>query len=129
LNKQEHIEYWVISSKHDLEAMNTIFKSGKNDWALFIGHLSIEKLLKALWVKNNENVTPPKMHNLLRLAELSKIKLRKNDFSFLLDLTSFNIEARYPDKKFEFYKMCTKDFTKKYIIKIESYHQWLKKKI
>ncbi len=129
MTRQEHIKYWITASSHDLEAMETIFKSGRYDWSLFIGHLAIEKLLKALWVKNNENITPPKMHNLLRLAEFSKLELRKNDFTFLLDLTSFNIETRYPDKKFEFYKTCTKEFTEKYLNKIKKFHKWLIKKI
>ncbi|WP_367354771.1 HEPN domain-containing protein [Atribacter sp.] len=39
---------------------------------MFIGHLVIEKLIKALYVKNiNEN--PPRTHDLMRLAEKAGI--------------------------------------------------------
>jgi HEPN domain-containing protein len=39
--------------------------SGKqNVFALFAFHLTIEKLLKAIWVKDNIENTPPRQHDL-----------------------------------------------------------------
>lgn len=44
----------------------------------------------------------------------------------LFDLiTSFNIEARYPDYKHEFYKKCDREFTSLYIRKIKELREWL----
>lgn len=67
-------------------------------------------------VKNNNQNTPPLTHNLLKLSEESKINLTKEEKNLLFEFNRFNIEARYPDSKFEFYKLCTKDFVK---IKLE----------
>ena len=50
-NKLRQIEYWVDSAVHDLDVAETLFKSGKYDWCLFIAHLVLEKMLKALYVK------------------------------------------------------------------------------
>ncbi len=47
------ISYWVRSAEHDWEAAMTLFHSGKNMHALFFAHLTIEKFLKAHWVKDN----------------------------------------------------------------------------
>ena len=48
----------------------------------------------------------------------------------LLDaVTTFNIRARYPDYKGEFYKKVSKKFTEDYIKKIRDLRQWLIKKI
>jgi hypothetical protein len=36
----------------------------------------LEKILKAIFVDKNDNNLPPKIHHLVRLSELSKIKLK-----------------------------------------------------
>lgn len=52
MDKEEHIKYWLESSNHDLESSIEYFeKSTNNDWTLFIAHLSLEKILKAAWLK------------------------------------------------------------------------------
>ena len=72
----------------------------------------------------NNNDIPPKIHNLVRLSELAKIKPDEKH-KFLLDkINDFNIQTRYPDYKLEFYKRCTKDFTKKYFDIIKEFYKW-----
>jgi len=44
---------------------------------------------------------------------------------FLLEINQFNIKARYPDYKFEFYKKCTPEFTQNSFTKIKDLYQWL----
>ena len=72
MEKQDYIKYWVKTSEDDLTSMESNFNSGNYDWALFIGHLSLEKILKALWVKNNQSDIPPRTHNLKKIKELYK---------------------------------------------------------
>jgi HEPN domain-containing protein len=129
MTKEEHITYWIDSAEHDLETSNTLFESGKYDWSLFIGHLVLEKLLKAAFVKNNENKIPPKVHNLVRLAELSLIKLDENKKLLLDKINDFNIEVRYPEYKNELYKTCTKEFAEENIKHIKELYKWLKSRI
>jgi HEPN domain-containing protein len=92
LTIKEHIQYWVESAENDLSVADVLFNSGKYDWCLFIGHLVIEKKLKALFVQKNNELTPPKIHNLLKLAQLSDIKLDKEQQLFLEIVNNFNIE-------------------------------------
>jgi len=66
LTKDEHINYWVKTAGNDIEAMQDIFNAGRYDWALFVGHLALEKILKAHWVKNNTKSFPPKIHDLVK---------------------------------------------------------------
>lgn len=126
MTKDEHINYWVESAEHDLETSETLFHAKKYDWALFIGHLVIEKLLKAIFVKNNENKIPPKLHNLVRLAELSHIEIDDNKKILLDKINDFNLEVRYPEYKNELYKTCTKEFAEENIRYIKELYQWLK---
>jgi HEPN domain-containing protein len=41
------IKYWTESSDDDFDTMIAMYESGRYNWALFVGHLMIEKLLKA----------------------------------------------------------------------------------
>ena len=78
MTQEEHIKYWLESAQHDLESAESIFDSGRYEWCLFIGHLALEKILKAVCVDRNDNNVPTKVHNLVRLAELSRIELGEN---------------------------------------------------
>jgi HEPN domain-containing protein len=129
MTQEEHIKYWLDSAEHDLETLDALYETGKYDWALFIGHLVLEKLLKAIFVKNNENKIPPKLHNLVRLAEESHVKIDDNKKVILDKINDFNIEVRYPEYKNEFYKTCTKEFAEENIKEIKELYQWLKSQI
>ncbi|HIE05584.1 MAG TPA: HEPN domain-containing protein [bacterium (Candidatus Stahlbacteria)] len=72
---------------------------------------------------------PPPTHKLEILASKTNLDLSDEQFKFLKKVNEFNIEARYPDKKFSFYKLCTKEFTEKYFIKIKDFYKWLSEKI
>ena len=87
-------------------------------------HLVIEKLLKALVVKETEYF-PPKSHNLLRLAELANIVCNNEDVKLLQELNQFQLETRYPDEKFTLFKIATKEFTSLRITKVERLREWL----
>jgi len=125
MDKKQYIEYWLNSAEHDLDVAETLFLNGKYDWCLFIGHLVIEKVLKAFYVRDNEEYPPPKIHNLPRLAESIALLLSEEQRQFLIDINDFYLEARYPDQRYSFYKLCTKEFTEEYFTKIKEMYQWL----
>jgi HEPN domain-containing protein len=128
MEQQEQIAYWVQSSDLDYNAMVSLYESKHYNWALFVGHLVIEKLLKACYVKYN-NEHPPLIHNLLRLAMKVGIEMNKENEDFFGEVTEFNITARYEDVKLEFYKKCTKDYAGKWIDEIKNKRQWIKKEL
>lgn len=124
----EIVNYWIKSAEKDFQTMNILNDSAVYHWALFMGHLVIEKLLKAYYAKHVD-VKVPFTHDLLRIANEAGIEI-SDDLADDLDLiTTFNINARYPDYKQEFYKKCTKDYTGKNIKKIEDIQSWLKQLI
>jgi HEPN domain-containing protein len=105
--------------------MLDLFESKSYSWALFLGHISIEKLLKALYVDKYQ-IHAPYIHNLYRLAELCELELTDDQSDCLDKITSFNLNARYDDYKREFYSLCTKDFTKDWMEKIKKIRIWIK---
>jgi HEPN domain-containing protein len=126
---KEHIKYWLDSADHDWDTVQSLFSAAKYDWCLFIGHLVLEKILKALYVQANNNQLPPKTHNLVKLARLSKLDLSMEQEILLDEVNDFNLEVRYPQYKSEFYKRCTRKFSADYYQKINETMIWLKSQI
>lgn len=52
--EDKHISYWVKSAENDWEVLLYLLKGKKYVYALFFWHLYLEKLCKALWVKQNK---------------------------------------------------------------------------
>jgi len=105
--------------------MNNLFKSRDYSWALFVGHLVVEKLLKACYV-SAKGQHPPLIHNLLKLAEKAELNVPAEKQEILDVITTFNISSRYDDYRQQFYKRCTKLFTAKWIAEIKSIRKWIK---
>lgn len=126
MEEKEHIKYWIESASHDLDTAESLFATGKYDWCLFIGHLVLEKILKALYVQDNKNKLPPKIHNLVKLSECTNLVLSVEQRIFLDEVNDFNLEVRYPAYRQEFYKKCTKDFAEPYFKRIKEMFQWIK---
>lgn len=124
-NNNKILRFWIESSDDDYKVMNNLFKNKHYNWSLFIGHLVIEKLLKAIFAKKF-NKTPVFSHDLVRIAEKTEIGLNEEKKDLLDTITTFNISARYDDYKRDFYKKCTKDFTTKWIKNIKIIRKWLK---
>lgn len=93
LIKTKQVEYWLDSAKHDLDVSETLFRSGKYDWCLFIAHLVLEKTLKAIYVKNVGKF-PPRIHDLLRMANLAKVEFNEDTLEFLDAVNTFNLSTR-----------------------------------
>jgi HEPN domain-containing protein len=121
---QKIINHWLSSSNDDYDTMIAMLESRRYSWALFIGHLVIEKLLKAYYVKVNEEY-PPFVHNLLRLAKDSDIKITDELKFTLTTISAFNLNARYDDYRNSFQKKCTPEYTFEWIEKIKNLREWM----
>ncbi|MFC1716917.1 HEPN domain-containing protein [Candidatus Poribacteria bacterium] len=102
-----------------------MLESGDYSWCLFAGHLVLEKMLKAFYVKVREEI-PPRTHNLLALAGSVDLNLTQKQEEFLSRVNDFSIEARYPDFEGQFYESCTKEFASENLTKVREFYQWLK---
>ncbi|MFH1029945.1 MAG: HEPN domain-containing protein [bacterium] len=107
-------EYWRKTAEHDYDVMMTLFKNKRYDYSLFFGHIVLEKILKALVVEYT-NEQAPYTHDLARLAEIGRLELEEGDMDLLNKVNDFNLSTRYPDYKLQFYRKCTKEYTKKYL--------------
>jgi HEPN domain-containing protein len=121
---QKHLKYWLDSAEHDFDVAESLFRNGKYDWCLFLAHLVLEKILKACYVKR-KNEFPPRTHDLVRLADLAGVEMEEGVIEFLDLVNTFNISTRYPDEKFRFYALCTREFTEEQFSRIKEVRAWL----
>ena len=119
------VKHWIETSNDDFDTMLTLYSSKSYGWSLFLGHISTEKMLKALYVKRFKKHAPF-THNLYRLGEMIGLEMTDEYSDWLDEITSFNLNARYDDYKKEFYKLCTPDYTKNWIEKIKTIRTWIK---
>ena len=97
-----------------------------NQAVLYLREKQIEKILKALYVRI-QGKHAPAIHNLLRLAELCKLKMTDEYSDWLDTITSFNINARYNDYKKEFHTLCRLEYAESWTSRIKELRIWIKK--
>ena len=126
----ELMNYWIESSDDDYKTMKNLYNSEDYSWCLFIGHLVLERLIKAIYAKNNPH-SPHAIfsHDLLLLANKSNLEMDDDKEDKLDLITTFNINARYEDYKREFYNKCTKEYTEEQVKNIEEMRTWLKEQL
>ena len=111
LTKQQHIQHWMDTAEEDWITVDVLMKQKRYLHCLFWAHLVIEKLAKALWIKNNVENVPPKTHNIPWLLEQANVDLGDETIAFLRDYNKYQLSTRYPEYIENLYKTCTKSVT------------------
>ena len=126
MNNIDLMNYWIESADEDYNVMLDLKEKNRNTYCLFFGQMVIEKVLKALYAKNNKGAPyAPKTHDLLYLAEKLNIQLTEEQEITLNEITTFNLSTRYDDYKRAFYNKCTDEYTEEQINKIKEVKAWL----
>lgn len=97
--------FWTAEAEEALVVAHHLVAKADYSYALFFGHLALEKMLKALYVFRQGRHAPP-LHNLLRLARAAELEVDEAKAEQLTTVTAFNLEARYPDFKRSFRQTC-----------------------
>src|SRR3990172_5859644 len=106
----DQIGYWRELSDYDIETADAMLKSTRYRYVGFMSHQSIEKILKAYFIKINGE-TAPFSHSLSYLAKQAKIYEHFSDEqkNFIDMLEPMNIECRYPTHKEQLMKSLTEE--------------------
>jgi HEPN domain-containing protein len=129
MNKEEHIKHWRESANESWDSAIYLAKGKHYSLSLFALHLALEKLLKALWIKESVITTPPYTHDLQKLCDELRLEMSPEDYDFLSIINSWNIRGRYPDYTKRLYKNTTDKYLNEQISKVETLKKWLEEKI
>ena len=129
MTKQEHIKYWNSQVDSDFNAAQVLCLAGYYAQSLFWAHLCLEKSLKALWITNNLENTPPFVHNLLRIAKECKANFIDTDYEFFVEMNIFQIKGRYPHYVESIENIITKEVAEEYLFKTKNILLCIQKKM
>ncbi len=90
MNVSAVVQYWLESAEDDWPVVDHLIAGGDYHYALFFGHLHVEKVLKALVVFATEEHAP-RTHNLLILAERAGLTLSDERRQQLVRITAYHL--------------------------------------
>lgn len=92
----KQVVYWRDSGGEDWQVAKELVEVRRFRHGLFFAQLALEKLLKALVCLHTQDIAP-RIHNLVRLAEIAELEISPQRLDILAEMNMFNIEGRYPD--------------------------------
>ena len=119
------IEYWKNLALSDITTAEILIEKRRFLHGLFFCHLTIEKALKAHYVKYHHKLAP-KTHNLLYLADNIDLNLDDSQMGFLGILLKYQLEGRYPENEID---APEKDVCENYLRKTKELLEWLIKRL
>jgi HEPN domain-containing protein len=123
-------EHWLNLAEYDLETARAMLQSGRYLYVTFMCHLTLEKALKGLIAEQQEE-HPPRIHRLLRLAELAGVidDMTDKQRNFLLRLDPLHIETRYPEDSAAVGRLLSASFCQSILSETEATFAWLRQKL
>jgi HEPN domain-containing protein len=125
MNIEKQINYWHDGAVSNIDTAKLLIDNGKLIEGLFFAHLSIEKILKAHYVKANKELAP-KTHNLNYLSEKSLLQFSEEQKELIAVLMEFQLEGRYPE---HYPEKPSQVEAQEYFLKTTELLQWLKTKL
>lgn len=122
------VQRWVDQAQYDFDTASAMMESKRYLYVLFCCQQSIEKMLKAIIVKKTSQF-PPRLHDLLRLAEIGEIELDEERDLLFQELVTYYIQSRYPEEVQLLSTQATPQFTFDILKKTGETLQWLKSMI
>lgn len=130
MTREEKVQYWLDIANYDLETAEDLYKSQRWLYVAFMCHQVIEKTLKAYWSAKREDI-PPYIHNHKRLAEGCGLygELSDEQKDFINTISTYNIQARYPEYKEQLAGVLTASNCRYLIDTTKELQSWIKQKL
>ncbi len=90
-------QQWAAQARYDLDTARAMLDSERYLYVVFCCQQAVEKMLKAV-IAERTGQCPPRLHNLLKLAEDAGVKLDPGQTVLLEDLSRYYIQSRYPEE-------------------------------
>lgn len=116
---------WIKTSDYDITTAQAMFQSRRYVYVIFMCHLSVEKLLKAIVCRLTKRV-PPKTHDLFLLIKLADLKLAQGFQLLIAHLNTASIPTRYPEDISKLTKQYNRHTAERYLDETKRFLKWLK---
>jgi HEPN domain-containing protein len=119
-------ENWIESSDYDAQTATYMLQTGRYIYVIFMCHLAIEKLLKAI-IQEETGKLPHKTHDLIYLFKVAKVDLPEHLLDFVGKINNASIVTRYPDDLSQIISAYPEQVAKDYLNHTREVISWLKR--
>ncbi len=118
---------WLRSSEYDMQTAQSLLllRARRYIYVIFMCHLAVEKLLKAL-IAESSAAPPPRTHNLYHLLELARVEVPEVHIDTVARLQGMHVATRYPEDMGALAAEVTRKVAHDYLVKTEALLQWLR---
>lgn len=116
---------WIDSSDYDFKTAEHMLQTERYIYVIFMCHISIEKLLKAL-VHETTGKLPPKTHDLIYLLRIADVHIPENFLEFIGKVNSASVVTRYPEDLLKIINAYPKAVAKEYFDNTREVLNWLR---
>lgn len=117
---------FINSTEYDLKTAEFMLNSERYIYVIFMCHLALEKILKAIVTEKFQKISP-KTHNLIYLLKLGNIQLPSELFDFIAKINNASIITRYPEDFSKILEAYPKSAAEEYFFKTKETLECLKK--
>lgn len=123
------IKNWEATSNYDLRTAEAMYKTGRYLYVVFMCHLAIEKMLKAILAQKYPEETPPKVHNLIHLAQKTGLTLPDPLRDFFQRIDNVSVATRYPEDLRLLSREFNRETAKRMLSETKRLIKWLKQQM
>ena len=121
-------QLWLEDADYDLGSAKAMLDAGRLFFVIFMCHLTVEKLLKAVIVER-QDVDPPRIHNLVALATRSGITILSEHRPLVNELDNMSVVTRYPDGRRAIAATLTQERASDIYDRTVGFAQWLRREL
>lgn len=125
MSPEEKVEHWLDIAEYDLETAAAMQNSGRYLYTVFMCQQALEKLLKAIYIKQRGEEAPY-THNLLYLVDLLDLSPQTEYLQTMAALNTYYIQGRYPAYKQKLSQLLDKGTSQALLSKTQEIFKWLK---
>jgi len=118
-------ENWLAQVDYDLATAEHMLNAGRYIYVVFMCHLALEKVLKALVTEEAQKL-PPRTHNLIDLAQRAKLTLSQEHRDFVGKINDASIVTRYPDDLSKIVSQYPESVAQEYLEKTKEAIAWIR---
>ena len=116
---------WLEDADYDIKSADAMLKAGRYFYVVFMCHLAVEKMLKAVWMEEKDEV-PPKVHDLVYLMINTGLVLPGELKKFVMDLSDKSVVTRYIDGRKRIAAELDAENSGAILKKVRELREWLK---
>ena len=125
---RQETQLWVEDAEYDLVSAKAMLDSGRLFFVVFMCHLTVEKLLKAVIV-DRQGVEPPRIHNLIALAARGEVSIPAEHRPLVNELDNMSVVTRYPDGRRTIAESLTGERAASIYERTAEFAQWLRQEL